>query len=683
MTHGVAIVGASEKSMWFGNFRRNLFAYGYDGELWPVNPTTDSVHGFPTFARLSDIGQPIDAVAVTLGANRCPQVVEGAVALGVEDIVVVATGFAELKTPEGNALQRDLLAACKPTTRLYGPNGVGFADFTNKLCLIGEPIPQEQPPGTVSIVSQSGALLATLMAAVIEDGGGIDWCVSLGNAVQFDLARAISHIVTRGFSRAICVYAETLGDDVDRLADALSAAQRAGVAVVMIKAGRSEVANRIAYSHTASVAGDDAETGAFLRSFGVIRVDSLEEMARVAVLAPMRRSVRGDGVAIVGSSGGQAAVAGELAHRDGLKLARLTDTTMATVRQVTGNTSSFIENPFDLTGGSGVNPDLFAAVYGDPNVGFVLSPWSITFPDDSVEQAHNRPLVHLVVKTAAETNTPTVISSLVNVPWTDWMLQIRRDHPHMTIVRGIETTIRALSRLFPAGPAEQAHAEQPTEEPSTAEQGSEGRLVGEAAGRAILSELGLPLVPGRSAVDTEEAVAAAEAIGYPVVVKLDVADVAHKAKLGLVTVGCRGAADVRRAVESAQRALATSGARAGSETTILVERMVAGAEVLLGLHRSSLGSFVTVGGGGGTAGAGTKAATFRLPEQPDVLRAAIASAAALPTTSAGVTAATEAVAQLGASFTSSPLAEYETVEVNPMMISAEGCWFVDVLMVAR
>lgn len=672
MTHGVAIVGASEKSMWFGNFRRNLFAYGYDGELWPVNPTTDSVHGLPAYPSLADIGQPIDAVAVTLGAARNPQAVREAVALGVDDIVTVATGFAELKTPEGLALQEELIAACGPTTRLYGPNGVGFADFTNKLCLIGEPIPQEQPRGTVGIASQSGALLATIMAAVIEDGAGIDWCVSLGNAVQFDLARSIDHMVARGHAQSICVYAETLGEDVDRLTGALGRAAEAGVAVVMLKAGKSDVANRIAYSHTASVAGDDAETEAFLRSFGVIRVDSLEEMARVAVLAPMRKAGRGDGVAIVGSSGGQAAVTGELAARDDLKLARLTEATMTTVRSATAGSSSFIDNPFDLTGGSGVDADLFAAVYGDPNVGFVLSPWSITFPDDSVFQRHNQPIVRLAVKTAAETRTPTVISSLVNVPWTDWIQQIRRDNPHVAIVRGVETTIRALARLFPADPPD------PQQPPPTA---ADGVLVGEAEGRSLLDGLGLPLVPGRAAADADDAVAAAEEIGYPVVVKLDVEGVAHKAKLGLVTIGCRDGDAVRAAIGSGQRSLAAHAPDAAA--TILVEQMVAGSEVLVGLHRSPLGVFLTVGGGGTAAGAGTRASTYRLPEKPDVLRDAIARAAGVPASSAGVATGTDALVALGAHFASGPLDRYETVEVNPMIVSPDGCWFVDVLMVVR
>jgi acyl-CoA synthetase (NDP forming) len=675
MTHGVAIVGASEKSMWFGNFRRNLFAYGYDGELWPVNPTTGSVHGLPAYPSLADIGLPIDAVAVTLAAARTPQAVREAVALGVEDIVTVATGFAELKTPEGTALQEELVAACAPTTRLYGPNGVGFADFTNRLCLIGEPIPQEQPHGTVGIASQSGALLATIMAAVIEDGAGIDWCVSLGNAVQFDLARSIDHMVARGHAQSICIYAETLGEDVDRLAHALTRAAEAGVAVVMLKAGKSDVANRIAYSHTASVAGDDAEIEAFLRSFGVIRVDSLEEMARVAVLAPMRRPGRGDGVAIVGSSGGQAAVTGELAARDDLKLARLTETTMTTVREVTGGSASFVDNPFDLTGRSGVSPELFAAVYGDPNVGFVLSPWSITFPDDSVFQRHNQPIVRLTVKTAAETRTPTVISSLVNVPWTDWIQEVRRDNPHVAIVRGVETTIRALARLFPADPPDPSDAG-PAPARTTA-----GVLVGEAEGRAILAGLGLPLVPGRAATDEADAVAAAQEIGYPVVVKLDLEGVAHKAKLGLVTIGCRDGDSVRAAIASARRSLAEHAPDAAA--TILVEQMVAGTEVLVGLHRSPLGVFLTVGSGGIAAGAGSRASTFRLPEKPDVLRDAVARAAGAPATGTGVATATDALVALGAHVASGELDRYETVEVNPMIVSPDACWFVDVLMVVR
>lgn len=665
--------------MWFRNFRRNLLTYGYEGEIWPVNPSTDSVHGYPAFPSLSAIGHPVDAVAVVVGATRCQKVVEEAVGLGVEDIAVVATGFAELNTREGHALQEQLVAACKPTTRLYGPNGVGFADFTNHLCLIGEPIPQEQPPGSVSIISQSGALLATIMAAVIEDGAGIDWGVSLGNAAQFDMARAIDHIAARGSSKSICIYVETLGNNVECLEAALDHANEAGIAIVMLKAGRSTIANRIAYTHTSSLAGDDAEVGAFLRALGVIRVDSLEEMARVAVLAPMRQIGRGSGVVIIGSSGGQAAVAGELAYRDALKLATFTEPTIGVVHEVTGSTTSFVDNPFDLTGGAAMNADLLAAVYGDANVGFVLAPWSITFPDDSVEQRHNQPLVRLAVETAKQTATPTVISSLVNVPWTDWILEIRSENPHVAIVRGIENTIRALSRLFPDD--DTAGHVAPGEE--EAERGDSSALVGESIGREVLAELGLPLVQGAVCPDAEAAVSAAHEFGYPVVVKVDVRGVAHRAKLGLVTIGCRDDDDVRRAIDDAERSMRDHGLARDEVVGILVQRQANGTEVLFGLHRSALGAFLTVSRGGVEAGPGWHASTVRLPGDPRAVRRVIAATAGIDAEADGVQSATHAVLKLTEQFASGSLTGYETVEVNPALVSPDGCAFVDVLMVRR
>ena len=674
MTVGVAVVGASDKNMWYGNFRANLRSNGWDGAIWPVNASSPEVRGDPAFVDLDSVPGTVRAVAVVLSKERCPDVVAKAVSLGVEDIVCVASGFSETGET-GLALQEALVAACGPDTRLYGPNGVGFADYRNSLCLVGQPMPTNRPNGAVSIISQSGALLNSIMSAVIEDGGGIDWGLSLGNGAQFGLARAIDHIVARGTTKSIAIYAESLGSDPAAIRAALVRAREAGVAVVMLKAGRSEVANKIAYSHTASVAGDDAETDAFLRAFGVIRVDSLDELARVAVLAPRVKSGLGKGVAVVGASGGQAAVAGELAARDGLRLARLTDTTTRMVRSSTGP-GSFVENPFDLTGGAAANDDLFEAIYGDPEVGFVLSPWSITFPDDGPGQAHNRPLVMRAVGAALKTGTPTVISSLVNVPWTDWMLQVREENPHITIVRGVEGTIQALAKLFPD---DEALLEQDPDHGAPTQSGADA-VIGEVEGRALLSNLDLPFVSGEVCRDAVSAGAAGSRIGFPVVVKVDVPGVAHKAKMGLVTVGCRDEADVADAVANAQASLKAHGLDPDGLSGILVQEMASGREVLLGFHRSPMGAFLTVGAGGVGAGAGSVASTMLLPSPTRELSTSIAKAAGLPVASAGVEQAVDAVARLAEAFESGGLQSYSVLEINPAMISAEACAFVDVLL---
>lgn len=678
MTSGIAVVGASDRNMWYGNFRTNLRINGWDAEIWPINAGSGTVRGDRAYPDLASVPGSLRAVVVAVATARCPAAVAQAVALGVDDIVCVAAGFSETGST-GSQLQRELIAACGPTTRLYGPNGVGFADYRNSLCLIGQPMPANRPGGNVSIISQSGALLASIMAAVIEDGGGIDWCVSLGNGAQFDIAHAIDHLVDRGTTRSIAVYAETLGNDPARTRSAFEHARKAGVSVVMLKAGKSEVANRIAYTHTASVAGNDAETDAFLRAVGVIRVDSLEELARTAVLAPHVLPSRGRGVAVVGSSGGQAAVAGELAARDGLQLADLTEETMAFVRSVTAP-SSFVENPFDLTGMASVNADLFRSVYGDPGVGFVLSPWSITFPDESQGQAHNRPLVELAVETARQTGTPTVVSSLVNVPWTDWILKVRDDNPHVAIVRGIENTIRALSRLFPAVAdptgSDVAHGEPQSGTPT-------GSLVGEAEGRQLLAHLELPFVKGEVCADVDAALAAADRLGWPVVVKVDVPGVAHKAKMGLVAVGCRDTEDVASGLKHAFTSLERHGRDPRERSAILVQQMAPGREVLVGFHRSELGAFVTIGDGGVEAGAGSTATTLLLPTTKDQLLAALAEVGRLGRTAVGAREAAGAVGRLADEFVDGRLADYDVVEINPAMLSNDACAFVDILLERR
>jgi acyl-CoA synthetase (NDP forming) len=676
MTHGVAIVGASDKNFWSRNLTRNLARFDYAGEIWPVNPNYPEVGGRPAVASLLDIDGDIDAVVVAVAAHRCPEVVRQAVARGVEDIVVVADGFAE-RTPHGAGaeLQREMVEACTESTRMYGPNCVGFADFRRNICLVAQPVPDIKPGGTVSVISQSGALLTTISAAILEDGGGIDWALSLGNAAQFDLARAIDYACSRGTTRSLAIYAESLGSEPERMRAALEQARSAGVAVVMLKTGRSELSTRIAYSHTASVAGDDAQIDAFLSAFGVIRVDSLEELARVAVLAPMVDRSRGDGVVVIGSSGGQAAISGDLALRDGLHLAELTAETTEML-QASVEPGSFIDNPLDLVGRPGARRsmgEVFEGVYADPNVGFALSPWSVIFPDESPERNTHRDSIKLAVETARATATPTVITSLVNVPWTDWILELRDQNPHVAIVRGLETTIRALSRLFVAG--------SPSEHPagSTA-QLAPSTMIGELEGRAILTALGVPVIAGTSAITEGAAVEAIDSLRAPVVLKVDVEGITHKAKLGLVSLGLGTRDDVIRAIEESKRSLAANGIPTTSIKGYLVEEMAEGAELLIGLSRSGLGAFLTVAPGGINAAAGVPAETALLPTDDSDIRTMITRFAPSDGAAAGLDEAVAIVSAVCHEFVGGGLDHFDTVELNPMMVSADRAHVVDVLL---
>jgi acyl-CoA synthetase (NDP forming) len=688
MRSGVAIVGASDNNFWTGHALRNLGLFGYQGEIWPVNPNYAEVAGLPAYPSLGDIDGTLDAVVVAVAAHRCPDIVRQAVALGGQDLVVVADGFAE-RDPDGPgaALQRELVAACQPGTRLYGPNCVGFADFRRRLCAIAEPLPLVEEPGDISVVSQSGAVVSSVMAGILEDGGGLDWCVSLGNAAQFGVASAIDYACERGSTRVICLYIESLGREPDRLRAALARADDQGVRVVMLKSGRTDRSARIALSHTASVAGDDVQVDAFLQAHGVLRVDSFDELARVAVLARLGRrasqAAAPSSVVIIGSSGGQAAVASDLATRDGLDLAPLTGTTRKVLVESVAP-GSFTENPLDLIGRPGAKGGIgqvYSAVFSDETVGFALSPWSVVFPDDSDGRRTHRASLQLAADSARESGTPTVISSLTLVPWTDWVLALRRDNPHIAVVRGIDMTIRALSRLFPAppGPAAEPHA--------TAPAGDRAAVLGEAVvgeieGRQILGRLGLPVAAGHVAASADEAARLMRELPAPVVVKVDLRGVPHKDQVGAVTVGCRTADDVRRAVQESYRQMAEHGIGAGQVLGLLVEEQLTGTEVLVGLSHSGLGRFVTIGTGGTRAGRGSAARTVLLP----ATRADLEQAAApflLPARAGdpGVVAAVDLLERLCAEFETGGLTGYSTVEVNPLFVSTGRAAIADVLLV--
>jgi len=221
--------------------------------------------------------------------------------------------------------------------------------------------------------------------------------------------------------------------------------------------------------------------------------------------------------------------------------------------------------------------------------------------------------------------------------------------------------------------------------------------VGEAEGRRVLAGLGLPVVAGYAYASVEAARASQDDWSYPAVVKLDAAGVAHKAALGLVAVGCATRDEVIKALDgmaarlsdpslpSAPGAAALAPPRVAA---VLVEAMAAGAEVLVGLHRGQLGSFLTIGAGGVQAGAGTVARTMLLPAGADEIASACAAAAGRAVVSPrgsaagqGIAFATKAILTLCAEFESGQLSGYDAVELNPVFVSGADAVIADVLLV--
>ncbi len=529
-------------------------------------------------------------MVLATGARETIELARTSVEMGIEHIVAIADGFAERGTAEGLALQEELAGVVAGTpVRLYGPNGLGFADFRSGLCPLSVPLPLDLPVGSVSIVSQSGSLLSSITGGLICDGVGADWGVSIGNGAAFHVTDALEYLVTRETTTIICGYVESFGPaSRERVEAALAAARDAGKRIVLLKAGGSERSAKIALSHTASVAGTDRVMDELLRAHGVIRVRSAEELIRTVTVLNHLQSYRAKtgGLGVLEGSGGTAAVVTDNLQTGGARLAEFSADTLTLLRD-TAPPGAYVENPVDLTASPkppGAIDQAYEQVYRDPDVALVLVPWSLTFPaGNDGRELHEVTLDRYCALTRL-TGTPTLLCTANLERWTPWMRDYQREHPEMLIVQGLQSTIAALAHLYPGGTGPAAATVLP------------GTVVGEAEGRQILGELDVPLAGG---VLWTPPFTEIPDVSYPCVVKAVVPGLAHRARLGAVVVGCRDDAGVTAARDTILANLAPAGFPAGQVEGLLVEEMAFGPELLVGFSRDDwYGPYVALARGG-------------------------------------------------------------------------------------
>jgi acyl-CoA synthetase (NDP forming) len=673
---GVAVVGASPRNFWTLCAIRNLTAFGGERvEVWPVTPNHETVMGltaYPTVAALP--GAPAAAV-VAVRRESCPAVVRDLGQAGARDVVIVSDGFAERGDEAGAALEAELVRESKAAgIRLIGPNCVGFADFSMGLCAIAEPIPFGIRAGDVSFVTQSGALLSSTLSGFVEEGLGADWCASIGNGAVVGVAEALRLAAKRPTTRVIAAYMEGLPgpEAVPAFRSALTEARDQGKTVVILKSGTSDRGRRAVLSHTASIAGTDAAFTSLLDSLGAIRASSMDDLIRTATVARLgAKPGRARQVAIVGSSGGVAALSSDLATSRGVDLAVFSDETVTVLKQASGP-GSFIENPFDIVGkpsADGIGKDaVYEAVYADPNVGFVLAPFSVNFPDDVPERETHRVTFQMLARLADKYQVPTLITSIPVTEWSPWVREFQSANPDVPVVRGLAQCFAALAHLFPgAGTRGQSPAgpAQPGASPALSEEDS----------RSLLRDAGIPVVPGRAAPTADGAAAAARELRPPYAVKV-MAPVGHKMALGGVRLGCTSEADVSAAAAGIREAVLRNGLSPEQIEGFLVEEMVFGREILVGLNTDALfGKYLVVGLGGVNTELADVATTRLLPvtsaDVTDMLDR-IGLASSRP--------AHDFITAIAGSFTDGALAVHETVEVNPAIVTATDCLAADAVV---
>ena len=314
---------------------------GYDGQIWAVHPTRESLGGLPCFADLSQLPGVPDAAFVTVSREGTVKVVAELAALGVGGVVCHASGFAE-DSEYGAALQRDLVTAAGDLA-LIGPNCLGFVNYLDGVALWPEQQGGSRVETGVAVITQSGNIAENL--TMQRRSLPIAQLVTIGNSAVTGVVDLIEAMLSDSRITAIGLYLETV-PDVAAFSRVAIEALRRRVPIVALKSGSSELGARITLSHTSSLAGSDALVSALFQRLGIARVRDVETFLETLKFLHVLGAVPGGRIASASCSGGEAAHVADLAHATGLTLPDFSVATQTRLQAVLGDRVS-VRNPLD------------------------------------------------------------------------------------------------------------------------------------------------------------------------------------------------------------------------------------------------------------------------------------------------------------------------------------------------
>ena len=508
---------------------------------------------------------------------------------------------------EVSDLHRDIgRIARESDLAIVGPNCLGLVQPHNRLALVSSSLPRDLRAGKVALVSQSGSIAIAIMNN--SRGIGFSHIVSSGNEAALNVAQYVEYFADDERTRIIVAFVEGIRDGA-AFRRAADQALAAGKPLIVLKVGRSELGRRTTLAHTGSLAGSDAVHEAVFRRHGIIRVDDLDELFETLELFTRARPAAGDGVGVLSLSGGQLALLADLAAEIGIRPAELDPRTREELRRVMPPFAN-VANPVDVTGVGVVDHDLYRATLrllaDDPNVHVVAVSQDVPRGLGPRTLEHYTAAAHSGVAIARTTDKPLVFFTHVHDAVEESLLDILHGGG-VPLLQGTAESLKAIDHLirysaFRRDRPDRAPIARPAEVDAAAPRaelaGRSGPL-SESESKALLRRYGIALPEEALVGSADEAVAAAERIGYPVVLKIASADIPHKSEAGGVRIGLRAAAQVaeayREILENARRW--APGARIDG---ISVQAMVSGGqEAIVGLSRDDLfGPTVLFGLGG-------------------------------------------------------------------------------------
>lgn len=555
----VAVIGATDREGSVGRtILWNLLSNPFGGTIFPVNPKRHNVLGIPAYPSIKEIPEQVELAIIVIPASRVPDTIQECVDAGVKSAIVISAGFKEIG-PEGIELEKRILEIAKGKMRIIGPNCLGLMNpHTGLNATFGSKMAR---PGNLGFISQSGAFCTAVLDWSLPENVGFSAFVSIGSMLDVDWGDLIYYLGDDPNTKSIVIYMESIGD----ARSFLSAAREVAITkpIIVIKAGQTEAAAKAAASHTGSLTGSDDVLNAAFRRCGVLRVMRISELFDLAeVMAKQPLLPKGPHLSIITNAGGPGVIATDALIATGGQLATLSEETIAELDKFLPLHWSH-SNPIDILGDA--DPDRYAktleVAIKDPNSDgllVILTPQAMTDPSETAEQlkeyVHNskKPVIASwmggdeVAKGKAildQASIPTyrypdAAARLFNFLWKyNYNLQGIYETPVLPSDRKTkEDRVKVTKTIKTARKANRT-------------------ILSEFESKQILAAYGIPIVKTVTARSKTEAVEAANAMGYPVVLKLFSETITHKTDVGGVQLNLKDAEAVEWAYSAIQDAV--------------------------------------------------------------------------------------------------------------------------------
>lgn len=568
----IAVVGASQRGGRGASVVANLRSCGFSGNILPVNPRYEEVHGFKCYRGVAELPDGVDCVIAAVGADATCDALEAAHAKGIPAAVVLAAGFGEGGHGEARALRLKHLAA--EGMCICGPNCFGYINVKDRVAAFSGPIAKPLRPGSVAIVSQSGGLGATAFTPLMADRQlGFACFVSCGNQLGATIEDFVDYFVDDPDVRVVAIVIEALKSP-QKLAAAAQKALAQRKSLLLFQAGRSAAGQIMIRSHTGALAGNSEVLAAFLRRHGIVQARGFDEFVEaIEIFATAPRDLGlSDDIIVVSGSGGGAALSTDVLEETGLPLAQFEPQTKERLRAVQPDFGS-VTNPLDGTGAMYDDPALMPKIFGALTA---ERRRPVIAASVSVRAGGNENMRRLAshIADAARISGRTFVAfqySPLGGPL-DSELIATLHGANVPILLGTTNAMRAL-RYLPIRRAYWARGAAPAQSPVRAKARLDFANAGFMAIREALLSYGVPVVDAALANSEDEAVALQRRFDAPVVLKAEVPGLLHKSDVGCVRLNC-GALDVAEAY----RAVIGNAHKAGfsSAASVLMQPMVGG-----------------------------------------------------------------------------------------------------------